>query len=64
VAVDLIGEIKPVSEQGHPQYILTLVDYTTRYPEAVALKNIDTATVAEAFVWNVLPFRISGGSIH
>ena len=28
--------------------MLTLVDYATRYPEAVPLKNIDTETVAEA----------------
>ena len=37
------------SENGH-QYILTLVDYATRYPEAIALKRIDTPTVAEALV--------------
>ncbi|RUS91501.1 hypothetical protein EGW08_000722 [Elysia chlorotica] len=49
VAVDLIGPISPPSESGHP-YILTLVDYATRYPEATALKKIDTPTVAEALV--------------
>ena len=49
VAIDLIGPIKPPSEEGH-RYILTLVDYATRYPEAVPLKNIDTETVAEALV--------------
>ena len=31
-------------------YILTLVDYATRYPEAVPLKNIDTKTVAEGLL--------------
>ena len=45
--VDLIGPIMPASDKGH-QYVLTLVDYATRYPEAVPLKNIDTETVAEA----------------
>ena len=30
--------------------MLTLVDYATRYPEATALKNIDTETVAEAMI--------------
>ena len=30
--------------------ILTLVDFATRYPEAVPLKSIDTETVAEALV--------------
>ena len=49
VAIDLIGPISPPSEEGH-RYILTLVDYATRYPEAVPLKNIDTETVAEALV--------------
>ena len=48
VAVDLIGPIEPASEAGH-RYILTLVDYATRYP-AVPLKRIDTETVAEALV--------------
>ena len=49
VAVDLVGPISPTSEKGH-QYILTLVDYATRYPEAVPLKNIETETVAEALL--------------
>ena len=49
VAVDLIGPTEPASEAGH-RYILTLVDYATRYPEAVPLKRIDTETVAEALV--------------
>ena len=49
VAIDLIGPIGPPCEAGH-RYILTLVDYGTRYPEAVPLKNIDTETVAEALV--------------
>ena len=49
IAIDLIGPISPPSKEGH-QYILTLVDYSTRYPEAVPLKNIDTETVAEALV--------------
>ena len=49
VAIDLIGEMKPPSEDGH-RWVLTLVDYATRYPEAVPLKKIDTETVAEALV--------------
>ncbi|XP_047484209.1 uncharacterized protein LOC125035941 [Penaeus chinensis] len=32
------------------KYVLTLIDYATRYPEAVPLKNIDTVTVAESLV--------------
>ena len=49
VAIDLVGPISPPSEEGH-RYILTLVDFATRYPEAVPLKTIDTETVAEALV--------------
>ena len=49
VAVDLVGPIVPCSERGH-RYILTVVDYATRYPEAVALKRIDTISVAEGLI--------------
>ena len=49
VAIDIIGPIHPISEKGN-RYVLTLVDYATRYPEAVPLRNIETITVAEAMV--------------
>ena len=49
VGVDLVGPIFPTSDRGH-RYILTLVDYATRYPEAVALKKITTEEVAEALL--------------
>ena len=49
VAIDLVGPISPPSEEGN-RYILTLVDFVTRYPEAVPLKTIYTETVAEALV--------------
>ena len=49
VAIDLVGPISPPSEDGH-RYILTFIDFATRYPEAVPFKNIDTETVAEALV--------------
>ena len=49
MAVDLVGPISPPRENGH-QYILTQVDYASRFPEAIALKRIDTPTVAEALV--------------
>ena len=38
VAIDLVGPISPPSEEGH-RYILTLVDFSTRYPEAVLIKD-------------------------
>ena len=49
VAVDIVGPIAPLSEAGH-QYILTLVDYATKNPEAVPLKKITTEAVAEALL--------------
>ena len=49
VAVDTVGPITLPSEVG-PRYILTLVDYATRYPEAVPLKKITTEAVAEALL--------------
>ena len=39
----------PASSRGH-RYILTVVDYASRYSEAVALKSISTVAVAEALV--------------
>lgn len=49
VAIDLIGPISPISNNGH-RYILTIIDYATRLPDAVPLKEIDTITVAESLV--------------
>jgi len=49
LAVDIVGPINKRSSDGS-RYILTVVDFATRYPEAVALQNIDTTSVAEALV--------------
>ena len=49
VATDLIGPLKPVTYSKN-RFILTVVDYATRYPEAVPIASIDTETVAEALV--------------
>ena len=49
VAVDLVGPIDPMTEHKN-RYILTIVDYATRYPEAIPLQNIDTVTVAQALI--------------
>jgi len=49
VAVDLVGPIFPATERG-TKYILTMMDYATRYPEAVHLNDIQAQTVAEALV--------------
>ncbi|KAL3875347.1 hypothetical protein ACJMK2_033305 [Sinanodonta woodiana] len=49
VAVDIVGPILPITDRKN-RYILTLVDYATRYPEAIALPSIETERVAEALV--------------
>ncbi|XP_072020266.1 uncharacterized protein [Amphiura filiformis] len=49
VAVDLVGPIHPCSDRGH-RYIIVLVDYATRYPEASPMKSIEAEKVAEELV--------------
>ena len=49
VAIDIVGPIEPRSDKKS-RYILTMIDYATRYPEAVALPSIETERVAEALV--------------
>ena len=49
VSVDVVGPIKPHSDKKS-RYILTMIDYATRYPEAVALPSIVMERVAEALV--------------
>lgn len=49
VAVDIIGPIHPITAKGN-RYIVTLVDFATRYPEAIALPSIEAERVAEALV--------------
>ncbi|MCG8096943.1 MAG: DDE-type integrase/transposase/recombinase [Candidatus Thiodiazotropha endolucinida] len=49
VAVDIVGPIEPRSDRKS-RYILTMIDYATRYPEAIALPSIETERVAEALI--------------
>lgn len=49
VAIDLVGPLSPTSSGGH-KYILTLVDYSTSFPEAIPLKSITSIDVAEALM--------------
>ena len=45
--VEIFGPISPPPRKAGLQYILTLVDYATRYPKAVPLNKITTEAVAE-----------------
>ena len=49
VGIDLVGPFNPISGRGH-RWILTLVDFATRFPDAVPLKSIETEHVAEALL--------------
>ena len=49
IAIDIVGPINPISERKN-RYILTIVDFATRYPEAVALPSIESERVAEALL--------------
>uniref|UniRef100_A0A9J8D6N2 Gypsy retrotransposon integrase-like protein 1 n=1 Tax=Cyprinus carpio carpio TaxID=630221 RepID=A0A9J8D6N2_CYPCA len=46
IGMDLIGPLER-SARGH-RFALVIVDYATRYPEAVALRNISAKSVADA----------------
>lgn len=48
VAIDIVGEL-PRTSTGY-KYILTLVDYATRYPEAIPLRSIYSKSVADALI--------------
>ena len=48
IAVDLVGCLSPPS-RGY-QYILTVVEYATRYLEAIPLKQITTPDIAKALI--------------
>ena len=49
VAVDIVGPIEP-RWNNRSRYILTMMNYATCYPEAIALTSIETERVADALV--------------
>ena len=48
IAIDLIGEL-PRTKTGY-RYILTVVDYATRYPDAFPLKTTHSKVIADALI--------------
>lgn len=46
IVVDIVGPLRRTARGN--KYILTLMDFATRYPEAIPLRKIDASTVAEA----------------
>ena len=49
VSIQLVGPTEPRSDKKS-LYIFTMIDYSTRYPEAIALPSIETERVAEALI--------------
>lgn len=50
VHIDLFSLLSLCISDGH-QYISSLIDFGTAVPEAVPLKDIDSVSVAEAFLF-------------
>ena len=48
IAMDIVGPLKR-SKRGN-KYILTLMDFSTRFPEAIPLRRVDAQTVADAMM--------------
>ena len=48
IAMDLVGPL-PKTKRGH-RYMLVIVDYASRYPEAIPLKTFTADVVAEKLV--------------
>ena len=63
IGVDLFGPIFPASLSGK-RYILTVVDYATRYHEAVVLSGISTEEVAKALYTVYSRVGIPAHAVH
>ena len=48
IAIDIIGELPRTTTEN--KYILTIVDYGTRYPEAIPLRLANSKTIADALL--------------
>lgn len=48
ITMDIMGPLNK-SARGH-KYILVILDYTTKYPEAFPLRNITSKTIAKQLV--------------
>ena len=49
VSMDIIGPLFPSTSEGY-KYVLTVIDFSTGFPEALPLKNIASISVAKALL--------------
>lgn len=49
VRIDIVGPLPKPTRKGC-RYILTLIDFQTKYPEAEVLSSVDVESVAEALL--------------
>ena len=61
--VDLVGPL-PASAEGHV-YLLTVVDRSTRWVEAIPLRNMEASTCKDSFIsgW-VARYGVPAGYSH
>jgi hypothetical protein len=61
--MDMIDKINPSSSKGH-QYILTIMDYFTKWVEAIPMKSVTSKDVIN-FIKEHVPqtIRTDGGSV-
>jgi len=52
ISLDIVGPLNRTKNNN--KYLLTCVDYLTRYPECIPLPDIRAETVAKAFVENII----------
>lgn len=48
VAIDIVGPLRKTKRRH--KYILTVMDFATRFPEAIPLRRIDASSVADALL--------------
>ena len=53
-AIDFVGPINPPTKKSGARYIITAIDYLTRWAEAQPVKNCSAATAAKFIFDNIL----------
>ncbi|OMJ25413.1 Pro-Pol polyprotein [Smittium culicis] len=53
LGIDAIGPINPISANGS-RYILTAIDYVTKWPVLKAVENVQTETVVNFLIYDVI----------